>query len=464
MEDKKSVLGIDLGTSSVKVLQRYADGTVIKSKRSYKGTGTAAWWDAVCKALSEAALQDVEAIGLSSQVGTYILDGQDIIRWDCGIGAEELAQIKKQYSRELFLKEISMPHPNIASYPIPRLKYIREHYPDVKKVCQPKDFICEQLTGNWVTDPYSWRGLANLETKKYSTYFLNAIGLTKEHLPEIIGPTALAGYTRESVMLPAGIPVYVGLNDYYASLLGMGIQNVGDMFDISGTSEHLGIIECSVNVDTKLVSGPYVHDNVHYGVTASSGASLDFGLQLCENRKIALEAEKKRNPPIFLPYLNGERAPIWDADARGMFFGISTGCSKEDMAYAVMEGVVFSLYHIYESMGKPDAAMMRIAGGAAVNSVLNQLKAEMFGIPAAVMEEKDTSALGAAMAAAVGAGWYADFGEAAADLCKIRERIEPDGTYREWLEKRFSIYKKLYPAVKEQYEALRRISECNVQF
>lgn len=485
MEDKKSVLGIDLGTSSVKVLQRYADGTVIKSKRSYKETGTAAWWDAVCKALSEATLQDVEAIGLSSQVGTYIIDGQDVIRWDCGIGAEELAQMKKQYSRELFLKEISMPHPNIASYPIPRLKYIREHYPDVKKVCQPKDFICERLTGNWVTDPYSWRGLANLETKKYSTYFLDAIGLTKEHLPEMIGDTTLAGYTREralctedeesggadtggaqkkhgNVMLPAGIPVYVGLNDYYASLLGMGIQNVGDMFDISGTSEHLGIIERSVNVDTKLVSGPYVHDNVHYGVTASSGASLDFGLQFCENRKIALEAEKKRNPPIFLPYLNGERAPIWDADARGMFFGVSAGCSKEDMAYAVMEGVVFSLYHIYESMGKPDAAMMRIAGGAAVNPVLNQLKAEMFGIPAAVMEEKDTSALGAAMVAAVGAGWYADFGEAAADLCKIRERIEPDGTYREWLEKRFSIYKKLYPAVKGQYEALRRIGECNV--
>lgn len=485
MKNKKSVLGIDLGTSSVKVLQRYADGTVIKSKRSYKEIGTEGWWNAVCSALSEVTLEDVEAIGLSSQVGTYIIDGQDVIGWDCGIGAEELTQIKKQYSRELFLKEISMPHPNIASYPIPRLKYIWEHYPNAKKVCQPKDYICEQLTGNRVTDPYSWRGLANLETKKYSAYFLKAIGLTEDYLPEMLDAAALAGYTRErvlctedaegrgadtggvqkkrgSVVLPEGISVYVGLNDYYASLLGMGIQNVGDMFDISGTSEHLGVIERSVNVDTKLVSGPYLHDYVHYGVTASSGASLDFGLQFYESGRIALETEQKRNPPIFLPYLNGERAPIWDADARGMFFGISAGCSKEDMTYAVMEGVVFSLYHIYESMGKPDAALMRIAGGAAVNPVLNQLKAEMFGIPAAVMEEKDTSALGAAMTAAVGAGWYADFGEAAGDLCKIKERIEPVGTYRGWLEKRFSIYKKLYPAVKEQYKELRGISECNV--
>lgn len=485
MENKKSVLGIDLGTSSVKILQRYADGTVIKAKRSYKGTELEKWWNAICGALSEIILQDVEAIGLSSQVGTYIVDGQDIIRWDCGIGTEELTQIKKKYSKEVFLKEISMPHPNIASYPIPRLKYIREHYPDAKKVCQPKDFICEQLTGNRVTDPYSWRGLANLETKEYSTYFLNAVGFKEEQLPEMINHTALAGYTRERVLytedmeggdtytggtrkkhgstvLPAGIPVYVGLNDYYASLLGMGIQNVGDMFDISGTSEHLGVIERSMNADTKLVSGPYLHDNVHYGVTASSGAALNFGLQFYENNGIVLETEQKRNPPIFLPYLNGERAPIWDADARGMFFGISGGCSKEDMTYAVMEGVVFSLYHIYEIMGKADAAMMRIAGGAAVNPVLNQLKAEMFGIPAAIMEEEDTSALGAAMVAAVGAGWYVDFGEASTDLCKIKERIEPVGTYRGWLKKRFSIYKKLYPALKEQYEELRRISECNV--
>ena len=459
MKNRKSVLGIDLGTSSVKVLQRYADGTVIKSKRSYNGIGTGEWWNAVCRALSEVALQDVEAMGLSSQVGTYIIDGQDVIGWDSGIGAEELTQIKKQYGRELFLKEISMPHPNIVSYPIPRLKYIREHYPNAKKVCQPKDYICEQLTGNRVTDPYSWRGLANLETKKYSSYFLKALGFKEENLPKMIDDTALAGYTRESEVLPAGIPVYVGLNDYYASLLGMGIQNVGDMFDISGTSEHLGVIERSVNADTKLVSGPYLQNYVHYGVTASSGVSLDFGLQFYESGRIDPETEQKRNPPIFLPYLNGERAPIWDTDARGMFIGISAGCSGEDMTYAVMEGVVFSLYHIYESMGKPDAAMIRIAGGAAVNPVLNRLKAEMFGIPAAVMEEKDTSALGAAMVAAVGAGWYGNFTEAAADLCRIRERIEPTGKYRGWLEKRFSVYKKLYPAVKEQYEELKRISE-----
>ncbi len=467
MNRKKSVLGIDLGTSSVKVLQRYEDGTTVKAKATYEQISPAAWWQAIGHALSQLQLDNVEAIGLSSQVGTYIIDGKDVISWNSGIGSEELEQIKGQYTAEEFINEISMPHPNIASYPIPRLMYIKNKYPKVKKVCQPKDYICEQLTGNCVTDPYSWRGLANLETKKYSQKFLKHIGIEEEMLPKIINYLDVAGYTKEidfeGVVLRPGIPIYVGLNDYFASLLGMGIENAGDMFDISGTSEHLGIIEDTVNVDTLMVSGPYLNKNVHYGVTASSGASLDFGLRLQESDSIRAEFDfsemQKHNPPIFLPYLNGERAPIWDANARGMFFGIHAQCSKEDMMYSVMEGVVFSLYHIYESMGKPAATLMKVAGGAAVNSVLNQLKAEVFGLPIVILEETDTSALGAVMIAAIGIGWYQSIHDAVAQICNIKEQIQPSGVCNTWLEKRFSIYKKLYPSIKEQYEELRRISQ-----
>lgn len=457
----KSVLGIDLGTSSVKVLQRYKDGRTQKSRVTYRVISPQGWWDAICNALSELDLTSVVAISLSSQVGTYIVDDSEVISWNSGIGAQELEKIKKQYDTELFLKEISMPHPNIVSYPIPRLKYIKEHYPNVKIICQPKDFICQQLTGNRVTDPYSWRGLANLETKQYSSFFLNELGIDKDKLPKMADYAEMAGYTKEIQLagkkLPAGIPVYVGLNDYYASLLGMGIQNTGDLFDISGTSEHVGVIEDTVNVNTQLVSGPYLKGNVHYGVTASSGASIKFGMKFHESTDIDLERMKTVQPPIFLPYLNGERAPIWDADARGMFFGISEDCTAEELTYAVFEGVVFSLYHIYETMGKPEVKTMRISGGAAVFSILNQLKAEMFGISAVILEENDTSALGAALIAAVGAGWYQDFSSATADACRIKETVEPTGKYREWMKKRYAIYKELYPAVKSQYERLKEI-------
>lgn len=457
----KSVLGIDLGTSSVKILQKFQDGTIVKSRSGYETISPTGWWMAICQALSELDLEHVEGISLSSQVGTYIVNDKDVISWHSNAGKEEVKEVRAAYDEEVFLREISMVHPNIVSYPIPRLKYIKKHYEAIDSVCQPKDFICEQLTGNRVTDQYSWRGLAKLEKGVYSSFFLKELGADETQLPKMLDYTALAGVTKEIALpgkeLPAGIPVYVGLNDYYASLLGMGMQKSGELFDISGTSEHLGQIEEQVNVTTSLVSGPYLKNYAHYGVTASSGASIKFGLRLSESEKIDLQEMMQGQPPIFLPYLNGERAPIWDADARGMFFGISENCSSKELAYAAFEGVIFSLYHIYETMGKLPADQMKISGGAAVFPILNQLKAEMFGIPAVILEENDTSALGAAMIAAVGAGWYSDFDAAIEECCKVKEVIEPTGVYKEWLEQRFSIYKELYPAVKLQYERLKEL-------
>ena len=172
-----------------------------------------------------------------------------------------------------------------------------------------------------------------------------------------------------------------------------------------------------------------------------------------------LENIQKKETPIFLPYLNGERAPIWDGDARGMFFGICEQTGAEELAYAAFEGVVFSLYHIYESMGKPRAQSMKISGGAAVFPILNRLKAEMFGIPVEIMAENETSALGAAMIAAVGAGWYQDLQTAMTAVCKIKKTMLPTGMYKDWLDKRYLIYKELYPAVKLQYEKLKEIRE-----
>ncbi len=468
----KSVLGIDLGTSSVKILQLFQNGAKCIARASYKEISKEGWWSAICRALTMLDLESVEAISLSSQVGTYIVNDSDVISWNSGAGKEEVSEIKKKYEPEIFLKEISMVHPNIISYPIPRIKYITEHFREISSICQPKDFICEQLTGNRVTDPYSWRGLANLETKKYSVYFLQELGIEENVLPKMQDYTSFAGNTKEILLdseeincssecqkrLNAGIPVYIGLNDYYASLVGMGIQNTGDLFDISGTSEHLGVIEKETQTETELVSGPYLRENVHYGVTASSGASIKFGLKLLNNKDIELEKIKAKQPPIFLPYLNGERAPIWNADARGMYFGIAEGCGEEELAYAAFEGVAFSLYHIYECMGKPDTKTMRISGGAAVFPVLNQIKAEMFGIPAQTLEENETSALGAALVAALGAGWYADLNEAMKEHCKIKDVIYPTGEYKAWLEKRYAIYKELYPSVKLQYEKLKELN------
>ena len=437
-----NVLGIDLGTSSVKVLQRFSDGSFRIAKRHYASICPQGWWQAVKAALLELDLSETTDIGLSSQVGTYIVDGTTVISWNDGVAEEELAEICARYSRETFLKEISMPHPQILSYPMPRLSYIKKMYPEAKTVCQPKDFLCQKLTGNLVTDPYSWRGLANLEKKCYSATFLEDLGYTQDQLPEMRNFDDLAGVVlgplAEELGLPSNTRVYVGLNDYFASLLAMGIRNVGDLFDITGTSEHLGVLEGTIAENTRMVTGPYLYHNVHYGVTASSGMSLELGRALAESVNPATCLA--RNAPIFLPYVKGERAPIWDSSAKGVYFGIGPGCDRQDLSYAVLEGVVFSLYHIYESMGSPAAQSMTVSGGAANNDTLNYLKAEMFGLPVRIPSQKETSALGACMTI-----------PGQIDIGQTYTTLYPDGKLREKLLKRFEIYKELYPQLKGQF-------------
>ena len=456
------IAGIDLGTSSVKVLLTDNGKTVRKAKRTYTDKSVNAWLKAVSEALSEITEGVlIDAVSLSSQVGTYIINGKDIISWQDGIGKEEVGRIKKDFTAEEFAKEISMPHPEVISYPMPRLLYIKEHF-DVKSVCQPKDEICRMLTGEWVSDIYSWRGLANLERGAYSKKMLSYLGIDESILPPLKSPFDPAGYvTKEAESatgLKEGTPVYIGCNDYYAGLLGMGITESNMLFDITGTSEHIGITTDKLSLDTKMVTGPYFVSNVHYGVTASGGTSLDFGIEKFGFKGIDVEKSLSNDAPIFLPYLKGERAPIWDSNARGMFFGISDKTTKEDMAYSVLEGVAFSAYHIYESLGdKVDAEYMITAGGAGKDDIFNGIKSSLFGLPVVSLEETDTSAYGACMIASVASGLYKDIKEAAKAMCRIEKKVS--AKENPLLRKRFSLYKKLYESNKQNFEEFGRLTK-----
>ena len=457
----KSFLGIDLGTSAVKAVRVSPAGTVEKSRATYEEISPQGWYRALGNALRQLDLSDVAAVGLSSQVGTYIINDRDVISWSDGAGREETRHLRQRFSPEIFIREISMNHPDIISYPLPRMMYFQKHYEGLKTVCQPKDWICEQLTGNRVTDICSMRGLANAETGRYSDFLLKELELDGSILPPVQDPFSPAGtVTARAALetgLPEGLPVYIGMNDFYCALLGVGITEPGDAFDITGTSEHLGIIQPELDRDTVLASSPYLGAFVHYGVTASSGASLDFGLKQFGFRDVDPAASLNRKAPVFLPYLNGERAPIFDPDARGVFFGIGSGCEQTDLAYSVLEGNVFSLYSIWEKLGQPNAAGMACSGGAAKNPVLCQLKAELLNLPVYTLAEEDTSALGGAIIAAVGCGAWGSVSEAAETLVKRVKTYEPTDKLRSELLERFEIYRGLYPALRESFETWKEI-------
>ncbi len=446
----KSILGIDLGTSSVKLVLWHPDGQIQKAKASYSEKTPTGWMNAIKEAAREFDTSNISAIGLSSQVGTYIINNKDVISWDSGIGNEELKYIKNRFPAEKFIEEIAMPHPDILSYPIPRLMYIKKHYEHIESICQPKDYILKELTGRCVTDKYSFRGLVHTQKGAYSNFFLKEIGISGDVLPPVVSPDTMVGLTtkmcEKNIGIPEGIPVFAGLNDFFSSVIGMGAENIGDMFDITGTSEHLGLICDDLNCNTKMVSGVYFDKYIHYGVTASSGASLDFGIKNFGLDDINIGECLNNKPPIFTPYLNGERAPVFDSNARGTFFGISSACTKQDMAYSILEGIVFSLYHIYESMGFPKYNKLIISGGASRNQALNSLKAEMFDTAVSTLKENDTSALGAVKVAANAMGI-----ETGDNFNRVVNQISPSGDFRATLLKRYDIYKNIYTSLKEQY-------------
>lgn len=453
----KNILGIDLGTSSVKLLLQHGNGQVEKAREPYEERTPSGWLAALVRAAAKLDLACVDAVGLSSQVGTYIVNGSKVLEWSSPAGMDELREVKAQFPQQVFLREITMPHPDIISYPLPKLMHILRNENDVQSVCMPKEILIRFLTGQVVSDPYSWRGLANLENGSYSRFFLEWLGIKESVLPPLIRPDECAGnVTAEAARLTGlkeGVPVFTGCNDFFAALAGSGIGNVGDLFDITGTSEHIGGIADSMLQDAPPVSGRYFQYYVRYGVTGSSGASLDYARKLY-SQPVNLEECRVKKPPLFLPYVNGERCPVCDPDAKGVFFGVGSECSAEMMAYSVMEGVAFNLKQIVELLGV-QGRQIAVTGGAAQNRQLNQLKADILGMRVITLQEPEASALGAVMLAGTGAGVFENL-ESAADACVEKTEIyEPEGSYD--YSGRYQIYKQLYPALKEQFRQWKEI-------
>ena len=456
----KALLGIDLGTSSIKALLYYENGQTETAKCAYEELSPAGWLNAMKRVLRMLDCTQVIGIGLSSQTGTYIVNGTDVISWGDPAGKEELPLVRGAFSSETFLNEIGMPHPMIASYPLPRLCYIKKHFKEIRAVRQPKDLLLSYLTGKDASDMWTWRGLAHPE-KGYSRLLLTELGLDPAWLPPLADADSVAGYVTEAVAtetgLPVGAPVVMGLNDFFAGLVGMGIPALSPLFDITGTSEHFGVIENTFTPETDMVSGAFLKGFVHYGGTASSGTSLTFGMQELGAVQGELASYLATDPPIFLPYLSGERAPVFDPYARGVFFGIGKACTKEQMSYAVLEGVAFSIYHIAQHLGKLPQGDILLGGGAAKDALLGSIKATLFDRCFVTLAESDASALGAAMVAGVGIEVFEDL-SAAVSVCVHKQTVhKPIPALRKKLLCRFAIYKQLYTALKPQFETLKEI-------
>lgn len=456
-------LGIDLGTSSVKALARNSVGRTVKAKQVYDEQSLKGWEIAVKRLIGNLIEQmpntEIKAVAFSSQVGSYIVE-DDVIGWQSSAGKEELKEIKSKIAAERFVNEIGMRHPDIISYPLPRLLYIQRRY-GAAEVLQPKDYFIREFTGKTLTDAYSLRGIVNLRTGKRADDLAWDLGINCK-LPNFRQPWDLAGVVTEAAEkkygLKRGTPVYLGCNDFFAGLLGMGVLESGTAFDMSGTSEHVGYISDTLQENAS-VSGSYFSGYCNYGGTKSSGSSCGFAIENFGIEGLELSRSLKENPPIFLPYLSGERAPIYDENARGVYFGLNASTTKERLAYATLEGVTFSLYDIASAMSMPKPKKLICGGGSAVNPLMNSIKAEIFDCPVVRVKENDASALGACMMAKVGVGEEKTFADAILNNVEYAEEFLPVGEYRDTFLRRFEIYKELYKNLKGTFEKFNRIGD-----
>lgn len=484
---KEIILGVDLGTSSVK-LAAITDTAVLgvsycrydEPSGPSARAGTESWMGALKRAWQELSPKvkgySVAAMGLAGQVNTYLLTGDDpadvkgVVRWDSPGGGEALREVRTAKDDAYFLRHISMPHPDMVSYPLPRIRWIqdsmREAYASATHLLQPKDYLYWRLTGSVLSDKFTWRGLSNLEHCRFDPQLLADFGIDPGLLPPLEEPTrtfdATLPHVEEELGIPAKVPVYLGSNDFFAGLLGIGIAGVGQGFDLTGSSEHVGGTIGEGEESTLRLGGPYLRGRVAYGVTANSGGVVNWcskNLQASQATLFGLTAGVAADTaalPIFLPYLAGERAPLFDPEARGVLFGLSNDHTADDVAASALEGVAFTVYDIWERL-RLEAESFYTAGPAAKNQLLNQLKADILGMPIRVVDRDEPTATGAALYAAIGKGWFSGYAQSSQAMTAIKEIVEPNERSTRVERERFAIFRRLYDKLKSTFEELHGV-------
>jgi xylulokinase len=294
---------------------------------------------------------------------------------------------------------------------------------------------------------------------------LGKLNLDSSKFPPFIRPAEIFGSLLPSVAARFGlspdIPVISGGPDFFAAIIGAGVIKPGQVCDRSGTSE--GINVCTVDrvADSRLMC--YGHPvkpfwNVS-GTISTTGRAVEWGKELLglesydEFYALARSARPAPESPLFLPYLAGERAPVWDPRAKGVIRNLSLSTGRAELARAVLEGICFAIRDVLSVMDEAgaEARELRVAGSAANCDILNEIKANISGREVLVPVQKETELLGLAIIGACNRGAYNSLTEAASALVRIESRRQPDEKYAE-------LYSRLFAEYRETYRSLKRNS------
>jgi xylulokinase len=497
-----SYLGIDVGTGGTRALVMDSTGNVIASassehqnfaspKPGWAEQDPRDWWracgEAVRKALQSAKLdpKEIACVGFSGQMhGAVLLDSSDeVVRpaliWCDQRSEPQSRELEQMFGRDTLIRLTC--NPPLTNFTLTKFLWVRQNEPQnwarVAHVMLPKDYVRYRLTGERAIDMADASGtlLLDVTNRRWSKEVLAKTDI-KENLlpalfesPEVCGKVSAAG--AEATGLRPGTPVVAGAGDQAAGAVGMGIARAGAVSATIGTS---GVVFASTDrpgMDPKGRLHTFCHaipGRWHVmGVTQAAGLSLRWyrdnfgaaspGLQKKDGRDpYDIFAEEASSAPaasegaFWAPYLMGERTPHLDPNARAALIGLTASHTRAHVIRAIMEGVAFSLkdtFTIFDEMKIP-VTSIRLGGGGARSPLWRQIQADVYEREVEIVAAEEGAAYGAAILAGVGAGAWQSVEQACDAVVRVAKKIPPNGQDSASMQQAYSVYKKIYAALK----------------
>ena len=478
-------IGVDLGTSAVKLLLMDGEGKIrnIVSKEyplyfphpGWSEQKPEDWYEQVMAGIRElikdADKSQVAGISFGGQMhGLVILDKDDnVIRpailWNDGRTGEETEYLNTVIGKD----KLSQYTANIAfaGFTAPKILWMQKNEPEnfkkVVKIMLPKDYLAYRLSGSFCTDVSDASGMLLLDVKNrcWSKEMLEICHITEEQLPKLYESWQVVGTLKPEVAKELGfsedVKVVAGAGDNAAAAVGTGTVGDGQCNISLGTSGTIFISSKEFGVDENNALHSFDHADGSYHLMGCmlSAASCNkwWSEEILKTKDFVAEQapiqKLGENQVFFLPYLMGERSPHNNPDARGVFFGMSMDTTRADMTQAVLEGVVFALrdsLEVARSLGI-SLSSTRICGGGAKSPLWKRMVANILNLQVETVRIEEGPAYGAAILAAVGCGEYATVEEAAARLVQPGEVISPEPELVAAYENRYQLFRKLYPAL-----------------
>ncbi len=472
-----ALVGLDVGTTGVKAVAIAPDGSVLaRAERGYplatpqpgwSEQDPEDWWQASRDALAEvSAGLDVAGIGLSGQMhGLVALDAADrVIRpailWNDQRTAAECAQIEERVGLDRLVSLTG--NRALTGFTAPKLLWLRDHEPDayerIARICLPKDYVRLRLAGAFAIDAADASGtlLLDVAGRNWSNEMLDLLELDPSWLPPVLESPAVSGHT------PEGVPVAAGAGDCAAAALGVGVDRPGPVSVVLGTSGVVFAALPTYRADERARVHAFCHavpGGWHaMGVMLSAAGSLQWlrdviapGTSFASLVGEAASWGRGAEGLLFLPYLQGERTPHADPDARGAFVGLQLRHDRGALVRAVLEGVAFGLrdsLDLLRGLGV-DVTSARASGGGARSDLWLRICASVLGVPIERTVVEEGSAFGAALLGGVAGGVFADVHDAVGTAVRVRDTVEPDRAWQAAYDDLHARYRALYPATKE---------------